>query len=69
MFLKDSKTKNYFGEIEPNEVVTLELGDYPAIEALAFAVIEMRRFGQRIDSDSYEDDMRVANSYATQSVI
>jgi hypothetical protein len=32
------------GEIEPSEVVTLELGDYPAVEALAFAVIEMRRY-------------------------
>ncbi len=49
MFLKDSKTKNYLGEIEPSEVVSLELGDYPAIEALAFAVIEMRKYGRQID--------------------
>lgn len=48
MFLKDSKTKNYLG-IKPNEVVTLELGDYPAVEALAFAVIELREYGRQID--------------------
>jgi len=49
LFLKDSKTKNYLGEIEPSEVVTLELGDYPAVEALAFAVIEMRKYGRQIN--------------------
>ena len=49
LFLKDSKTKNYLGEIEPSEVVELQLGDYPAIEALAFAVIELREYGRQID--------------------
>jgi hypothetical protein len=49
LFLKDSKTKKYLGEIEPSEVVTLELGDYPAVEALAFAVIEMRKYGRQIN--------------------
>ncbi|MCH7555903.1 MAG: hypothetical protein IIB56_00430 [Planctomycetes bacterium] len=49
MKLKDSKTKNYLGEIEPSEVVTLESGDYPAIEALPFAVIELRKYGRQID--------------------
>ena len=29
-------------EIAPDEMADLELGAYPAIEALAFAVIEMR---------------------------
>jgi len=48
LFLKDSKTKNYLGEIEPSEVVELQLGDYPAIEALAFAMIEMRKYGRQI---------------------
>lgn len=42
LFLKDSAVVNYLGSIEPAEIVALELGDYPAIEALAFAVIEMR---------------------------
>jgi len=45
LFLKDSKTKNNLGEIDPSEEVTLELGDYPAIEALAFAVWELRKYG------------------------
>jgi hypothetical protein len=42
LFLKDSAVVNYLGSIEPTDVVDLELGDYPAIEALAFAVVEMR---------------------------
>jgi len=71
LFLKDSTIKNYIRDVEASnsEVAKYELGEYPAIEALAFSVIEMRRFGQLRDSDSYVDDMTVANSYATQSVI
>ncbi len=65
MFLKDSKTKDYLGEIEPSEVVTLELGDYPAIEALAFAVIEMRLFGRHGDSHKAKTD--IAESYSIDS--
>lgn len=38
----DSKILNYLSEIEDGEAATLELGDYPAVEAIAFAVIEMR---------------------------
>lgn len=49
LFLKDSKIKNYLGEIEPSEVVELQLGDYPAIEALAFPLIELRKYGRQID--------------------
>ncbi|MBC8468934.1 MAG: hypothetical protein H8D56_05635 [Planctomycetes bacterium] len=47
LVLKDSKTKNYLGDIEPSDVADLQLGDYPAIEAMAFAVIELRRHGQQ----------------------
>ncbi|MFC1636932.1 hypothetical protein ACFL5Z_19080, partial [Planctomycetota bacterium] len=39
---EDSRVLSYLGEIEGVEIDELELGDYPAIEALAFAVIEMR---------------------------
>jgi hypothetical protein len=40
--LKDSKILSYLSEIEESEITSHELGDYPAIKALAFAVIEMR---------------------------
>ncbi len=33
----------YLNDIEESDIATLELGDYPAIEALAFAAIEVRR--------------------------
>lgn len=42
LLLKDSKTRSYLSEIEGSEIADLERGAYPAIEALAFAVIEMR---------------------------
>ena len=64
MFLKDSKAANYLSRIEPGEVVDLQLGDYPAIEALAFAVIEMRQREKDYREFDEEEDMRLAESYA-----
>ena len=43
LFLKESKILNYLSEIEEAEMAELERGEYPAIEALAFAVIELRK--------------------------
>jgi len=37
LFLKDSKVVNYLSAIEESEIIPLELGDNPAIEALGFA--------------------------------
>jgi hypothetical protein len=49
LFLPDnSKIRGYLGEIEPGEIAELELGAYPAIEALAFAIIEMRQDARNI---------------------
>jgi hypothetical protein len=42
LFLKDSKVLSYLSQVEEGEITDLELGAYPAIEALAFAVIELR---------------------------
>jgi len=42
LFLKDSKVVNYLSAIEESEITTIELEDYPTIEALGLAVIEMR---------------------------
>ncbi len=47
LFLKDSQVINYLSEIDPSEIPTLEFGDFPAIEALAFAVIDMRLYGSQ----------------------
>lgn len=41
--LKDSKILNYL-RIQEGEATSLELGDYPAIEALAFAVLEVLKY-------------------------
>jgi len=69
LFLKDSKVKNYMSSIEEGEQHTLEYGAYPAIEALAFTAIEMRRFGQhREDIYDESEDMELAKSYAVKTV-
>ena len=44
LYLKNSKITNYLSEIEENEIAELEFGEYSSIEALAFAVIEMRNY-------------------------
>lgn len=41
LFLKNSKILSSLSEIESDEITELEIGAYPAIEALAFAVIEL----------------------------
>jgi len=42
LFLGQSKVVDYLAIIEPSQIPEMEFGDFPAIEALAFAVIEMR---------------------------
>lgn len=51
LFLKDSKIRGYLIEIAGGEIADLQRGDHPAIEALAFAVIEMRRWSEA-DNDA-----------------
>jgi hypothetical protein len=66
LFLKDSKALSYLASIEENEVADLEFGAYPAIEALAFAVIEMRNHYPATRPDEgggYGDDSTLADSY------
>ncbi|MFC1634469.1 hypothetical protein ACFL5Z_06465 [Planctomycetota bacterium] len=40
LFLKKISILDYLGQIGEDEETELELGDYPAVEALAFAVLE-----------------------------
>lgn len=47
LFLKNSKIIDYLSTIESSGISTMEVGECPAIEALAFAVIEMRSHGGR----------------------
>jgi len=60
LFLKDSKILNYLSEIEENETANFELGDIPAIESIAFAVIEMRNHFSRnsVTTSTYADDCK-----------
>ncbi|MBL7190030.1 MAG: hypothetical protein ISS70_27195 [Phycisphaerae bacterium] len=46
LFLNDSKVVNYLGEIGDSELAELAIGDFPAVESLAFAVIEMHRWAK-----------------------
>lgn len=43
LYLKNSKLLNYLGEIEPGEDAELERGDFPALEALIYPVVESLR--------------------------
>lgn len=43
LFLKDSLIKNYLAAIEHEEICDLKYGDYPAIEALTYAVITLSK--------------------------
>jgi len=42
LFLKGSKIASYLSEIEDTQISELKSGDFPSVESLAFAVIEMR---------------------------
>lgn len=44
LFLHECKTVDNLNELDPDMETGLKLGTYPAIEALAFVVIEMRRW-------------------------
>jgi len=41
LFLKDARVVNYLSEIEAEDIASLELGEYPAIEATCFGVLTM----------------------------
>lgn len=43
LVLKNGKTKTYLNQPQEADLSTIELGDYPAIEALAYAVLEIDR--------------------------
>lgn len=43
LHLKESMVKNYLSEIEAEEICELKQGDYPAIEALTYAVVTISK--------------------------
>jgi len=73
LFLKDSRILSYLSAVQETEIGDLQLGDYPAIEALAFAVIEMRNHYPpakpiRLGADGHGgDETNRAKSYATKT--
>ena len=69
LFLKDSKVVNYLSGIEPGQIGDLQVGDYPAIEALALAVLEMRN--RERDYPEYDEraDMAMAESYGMPTAV
>jgi hypothetical protein len=71
LFLKNSRVRESLAAVEPNEMATLQLGTYPAVEALGFTVVELRDYGRALDSQGPDDDddMRLAASYVTPSAL
>lgn len=65
LFLKDSRIRDYLMEITEDAEIELELGDYPAIEALAFAVLEKRnrRRGCLSDREQLEQARALSKKY------
>jgi len=55
LFLEDSKVVDDLGIIEPSQIPEIEFGDFPAVEALAFAVIEMRGRGKGMTADEAKE--------------
>ena len=51
LYLGDSLAKTSLSNIKPDEIYTLKPGDFPAIEALGMAVIEMRVW-ERLEYES-----------------
>ncbi len=47
LFLKDSKLQGYMFTPQESDLASIEFGVYPAIEALAFAVLELERSTSR----------------------
>ncbi len=68
LFVKDSASLNYLTAFSPEEIPTLEISDFPAIEALAFAVIEMRDRENYSDANYDHENSKIAESYSTQGV-
>lgn len=60
---EDSKILDYLSEIKSSKAADLQLGDYPAIEALAFAAIEMRNHFSRSRPmrSSYKEDCKYSD--------
>lgn len=56
LFLKDSMILDYLGEVEEIDIAEFKPGEYPAIEALGFTIIEMRG-----EVEEFEDPRRIPN--------
>lgn len=72
LYLKDSKVIGYLADIEDGQIADLQFGDFPAIEALAFAVITTRNDYPpqkpiNLDATRDTDESDLANSYTTKS--
>ena len=53
LFLKDSKVIPYLASIPSSEIAALDFGAYPAIEALAFAVLGLCTLCEDGDEPEY----------------
>lgn len=61
LFLGQSKIVGYMTSVEPQSLPEIDFGEFPAIEALGFVVIEMRQWSRpSVTSTRKEDDASCA---------
>ena len=65
LFLKNSKVLNYMAEIEQGQVVELKRGDFPALEALIYAVVEGLRTAESLSAGPYPATTGDVESYGS----
>ena len=70
LWLKTSRAGEYLHAIESRKLIEYEFGDFPALEALAFAVLELRRYAESLNRPPDDsDDDTLARSYVTPSAM
>ena len=57
LFVKHGKVSNYLNEIDESEIAELRVGDFPAIDALAFAAITPSKFHTNITAATTVDQV------------
>jgi len=68
LFMEGSKILDYLAGIQTQEISSMEFGEFPAIEALGFAVIEMRQYGSQINLE-LPTETDTAQSYSMRTAV
>jgi hypothetical protein len=71
LFLKGSRVRDAMQAVEPTEIASYRFGTFPAIEALALAVLGGEEHARLVQmaAEVEGDDMALARSYAIRTVL